>query len=191
MALVYVLLVAYFIGDLPADRLAAVRATRQRRAAIRTLFLSSGPFAVRRFVVAVVLETLQGMQARWARTHVGKEGGEVFAPTLTDANPATTVIGVLRHLWVEASGFHVRPDRVLGRVPHAVRTIAFACFSVAKATTRLAVTRTEIVGCNKDRPSTVASTEPLTGSAGIARTFLDCCEFGEPPPGQVGFNCHA
>jgi hypothetical protein len=72
------------------------------------------PYAVPRFVVAVVILTLDGMPRRWPPAHVGEEVLKTISPALAYLNaPATVVIPAFDRRIV-ATSLHRAPSAVLG-----------------------------------------------------------------------------
>lgn len=170
--IIYVLLVAHFVGDsaknLPTALTAGLSGTP-----ICALFCSGGPSDVARFVVASVVDPVERVKTRWASSNVFEKRCEVMAPVVANANPSTAVVRVLRRLWVEASGFHVRPGRVLGRVSHAVRAISISSGFVSQASARFSVSNSEVAGRGRYHRPARTSTYPLNVTTTVLFRFAE------------------
>lgn len=70
-----------------------------------------GPSTIVRFVVAVIVDSVQAVRGRWARSHVGKEINE-RRPTIAHADSSSTIVRVS---WMSrcASRVHVYPRQIL------------------------------------------------------------------------------
>lgn len=77
---------------------------------VALLFLSRGPAAILRRVGAVVVDSIQGVLSRWARSHVAKELTEVVSPLIAHRDATATVAREVRHLRVVATVSHRAPD---------------------------------------------------------------------------------
>lgn len=127
------------VGSLPLEA-AAASFTRQRHngplatvvrgiaPAIHRLFGGSGPSAIARFIVAVVVDPIDRM-ADWTRSHVSVERLKRFAPGLTnlDSTASVVLVGLLRRALTA----------IKQGAPHAV-------FTAPPTTSRMAVR--EILG---------------------------------------------
>lgn len=82
---------------------------------IATLLSRSGPAAILRRVMAVIINAVKLMLGRCATSHVGKEIVEGH-PAITDRDAATTIPGILGTFRIKAAGFHGAPDVVFRRV---------------------------------------------------------------------------
>src|SRR3990167_1510710 len=78
------------------------------------LFLCRGPTAVTRFVVAVVVDAVNGMFGRWPWSNVSEERLERIQPALAHGNPTGAVIVVILAGWLQASITDAGPTPVLG-----------------------------------------------------------------------------
>src|SRR5690606_30103385 len=72
------------------------------------------PATVARLVVAVVVDPVNGMKPGRPRPHIPVEVREVLAPSVTDLDAATAVVGVGPDVGVAATGLHANPDTILG-----------------------------------------------------------------------------
>lgn len=91
------------------------------QASIVGLSLLGGPFAIGRFVRAVVVDAVQGVLWRRPLAQVAKERGEVTLPFVTHPNPATAIVGILVIRRIVTAAAHIQPRLVLWRVASAVR----------------------------------------------------------------------
>lgn len=106
-------------------------------ARVLVLLLTSGPSAVVRLIVAVIIDAVYGMKRAWPRPHVLQKGREVFSPLLTDTYAAAPISGVGVVEWIKATLLHRAPhpifcgmaatvrgmvDSGLSRLPHPTST---------------------------------------------------------------------
>lgn len=83
-------------------------------APISSLFDRCGPAAIRRLVVAVVVDAID-CRAFGSRTHICEEVLEAVNPALADSNPAPAVIRVFLISRIQTSLLKTRPGVVLDR----------------------------------------------------------------------------
>jgi hypothetical protein len=85
--------------------------------AISNLFRLSGPPAVAGLVVAIGVDSVDGVA--WAGTspHICEERGEVVAPSIADRDAAPAIVRVASGPRVSASRQHARPRVVFGGNP--------------------------------------------------------------------------
>lgn len=88
---------------------------------ISGLFRWRCPAAISRFVIAIIVNAIDGMLRRRPRSHVGVEVFKTFEPSLADVDAASPVYRKFLVLWIVAFIMQSRPSRVLGRFAHAVR----------------------------------------------------------------------
>lgn len=166
-----------------AKRDAVVRdATGARR--VLALFLHRGPTAIDRFVVAIVVDALNRVLQRRARTHVGKEARERLAPRCADFDSAASVTVVVGTRGVLASHDHVLPDTILGRLAHAVRARSRSARVVIEATATRCMAASKATGRYLIRPAAVASAAPVRLVVSILRSRNNY-EPPEPLPDQI------
>jgi len=87
---------------------------------VGALFLGRCPSAIRRLVVAVVVDPVEGKTSGWAWPHVFEECRERAQPPLANLYSAAAISRIFLGSWVRAAGFHSRPYLVLGRSAEAV-----------------------------------------------------------------------
>lgn len=90
------------------------------RAAIKGLPLARGPLAVVRFVIPVVVDSLDSRAFR-SRPHVGQEVLERLPPPIADADTPSAVAVKMSLLGIVTSLNHSDPRFVRGFIRHAVR----------------------------------------------------------------------
>lgn len=73
------------------------------------------PSAVARFVIAVIVNTVNRVFRGWFRSHILVKGEKGIAPTVADGNAATSVITVPRIIDVCASLDHASPSAMFRR----------------------------------------------------------------------------
>lgn len=131
------------------------------------------PSAIRRFVVAIIVDPIQRMIRRRAAAHVGEERFVGSHPSVTNDNPAPAVTGIPLVVRVNTALSHVYPRVILGRprtrprVPVCRLGSAALIAMVAAATQRLA--SSQIRPFHNSLGTTVTATEeirprPLVGS---------------------------
>ncbi len=87
------------------------------RALVVHLLKTSRPSAISRFIVPVIVDTVNRMLPAWALTHVSKKARKFF-PLRAVVNAATAVVNPFMVFRVAASGFHIAPAVVgPGAVP--------------------------------------------------------------------------
>lgn len=94
-------------------------------ASVKLLNGLSGPPAIIRGVITIVVDAINGMAHGWTRSHVSVEHGERVTPTLTDGNASPSVAMEVLSGWARASLDHVSPYMVFGGIPQAVRRFRF------------------------------------------------------------------
>ncbi len=139
--------------------------------AIVALFQSGGPFAIPRRVVAVVVDTFDGVFIR-RKTHVGKEVLE-GKPASADANTATAIILKPFVVRIHAAVNHGSPDPIDSRSTHPVRVSPRIVGS--ETTTRFGVPGEQRIRPRCELPSAVALTAVYDLVSRIVRkTFKNC-----------------
>lgn len=81
------------------------------RACVRVLLFMCRPSAIARFVIAIVVDSLN-RQLTWSTPHVSEERSEAVAPAIADLNSARSIVTKLRAFRVVAALNH--------RVPHMI-----------------------------------------------------------------------
>lgn len=136
-------------------------------ALVRCLLLPSGPPAIRRPIVPVIVDPVQCVSTR-PRAHVCEECGEALAPSLTYSDAAAAVVleGVM--VGVVATRFHGQPALMCRRAGPAMgRSVApFPTTATNDAPTAQPRGRR---GC---RVTAVAAALPLTGALTVRRNRL-------------------
>ena len=85
-----------------------------RTATVVRLFLCRRPANIARFVVTVVVDTVDRMFKRRTGTYISKEGSEAVLPAITDRNASATVIDVPTIALIETTPLHAYPRSILG-----------------------------------------------------------------------------
>jgi hypothetical protein len=70
------------------------------------------PAAITRFIVAVVIDSIDLVPWRWPWPHVGEKQGEVI-PSITNLNSSTSIPAKVGNVRVAASVSHIPPYRIL------------------------------------------------------------------------------
>jgi hypothetical protein len=131
------------------------------------------PAAVRRFVIAVVVNAIQCMSLRWSRSHVGNEVSHRLAPAFANRYPAPAIVLVCLVLGVVASLDHCNPGVVDRSARHPVLCIArYGDFEIETSAT---LTGAGSQGPAKHNPrcSAVAETFPEEVAFPVASRPLD------------------
>ncbi len=92
-------------------------------ATVSGLHMGQYPFAIRRFVVAVVVDAVKRMTRGWAWTHIVIERLERLAPTLADSNSSASIARINVPAGILATLFHGFPGVVFRCAIHAVRGV--------------------------------------------------------------------
>lgn len=87
---------------------------------VAVLLATSRPVHIGRFVISVVVSSLQGVSLTWASAHIGEEILKRFQPPITHSNPAPSVVGIGLVGFVVAPLFHATPNSPFGAIAHAV-----------------------------------------------------------------------
>lgn len=98
----------------------AVKCQAVIRALVVHLLDACRPAHIARFVMAVRIDAVNRMLARWTKTDVRQKRREVIAPFIADADAAPAVMPKAFVRWIIASLFHLAPRPVFGRLAHAV-----------------------------------------------------------------------
>ena len=96
------------------------RNSSTRRLVLRLLQWSR-PATVGRFVVAVIVLSVNRMLLGWPSAHIRQKGAEVFPPSVANGDAAASVVNVLFIRRCVASALHVKPRLVLGRFDESGR----------------------------------------------------------------------
>ena len=86
----------------------------------------SGPTAVVRFVVPVVVFPVERMASGWSRSHIRDEVVK-RSPTVTNSDSTLSVIGITRCIGIRATVEHSSPDSVFRQVGLTVRRASLDC----------------------------------------------------------------
>jgi hypothetical protein len=159
-------------------------------AAVSSLFASCGPSNIFRAIITFIINPLKGVARRWWQAHIGKKVGEIF-PAVTDLNPASTVVFIVRTVCVIAPLKHRPPSAMDFRS----RVSVFSDNFKAQTSTRFSGSVAEGITENGLLRSTVAPAKPLTISSAWARRFNDSKitqnhPSSEPFSSQIFANTH-
>lgn len=111
---------SYFPRPLGNGQRFAIPRQESVLARVVVLLFQRFPSAIRKFVVAVVVDAPKAVTGRWAKTHVANEGGEGLSPAFAHRDSATAVIAVSGRVFVEASLFSILPGDPCSRLRMAV-----------------------------------------------------------------------
>lgn len=82
---------------------------KERPSRIALLLLRGGPLKIIRGVVSVVVQPIKGMSRSWLLPHIRSEKPEVM-PSLTYANPSTSISEIIRCVRFLAPAEHIAPS---------------------------------------------------------------------------------
>ena len=125
-------------------------------ALVVALLQASSPTAIARFVIPVIVDSLDGATIR-SLAHVTEEAKEA-QPFITNGNPTTAPVFVVRQFGISASLHHTRP-RIVGRGSD-VAMLVWRHEIMPHAAARLAKAATEIAGKYSDFGAAVACALP-------------------------------
>jgi hypothetical protein len=92
-----------------------------RDARISDLFFAAGPLDVRRLVMSVVVDPLEGQAAVWTTPHVLKESVKGRSPSFAHSDTSSAVVLKSLALRIAAPLNHLLPQVVFAGLAHAVR----------------------------------------------------------------------
>ena len=130
--------------------------------AVDSLFVTCRPSTIAWLVIAIVINTLNGMFWRRLWSHISKECLETL-PLVTYGDTTPAINGILRRMWVSATGQHCSPRIVLRRV-FAMFKASYACLFITKTS---AAERTITCNCRflvNAECATIATTDPIRRS---------------------------
>ena len=91
-----------------------------RSALVVSLFLARCPSAIGRFVISVIVDSVNRMLSRGPESHIGMEVFEGIKPALTDCDSSSAVDAIAMIVQPRASVDHIGPDTVFRRFTHLV-----------------------------------------------------------------------
>jgi hypothetical protein len=98
------------LGPFGNTKSLALKSDQKVGTSIAHLFLVSGPAAVARFIVAIVVrKAINGVLWGWPRPHVGKEVLKGLQPVAANPDAATTIVWVQS---IKAASLHLPPNLV-------------------------------------------------------------------------------
>lgn len=162
-----------------------------RATSVEVLFLSCGPATVRRLVIPIWIDAIQGLRLR-PFAHICEKVSVRFPPAIADRNTTAPVIAILRAFWVVAAGQHGHPGLVgVGYAVAASVTVSKANgLQVLKAASaRLSAAVSKVIGCYFRRAAAIASTQPNDVASAhwtYASDDADRHELTEPSTSQIG-----
>ncbi len=104
---------------------------------VHALFSRSCPSAIRRFVMSVRIDSIDGVLRGWTRAHVGVEGLEGFTPARAHGDTAAPIVGETFTRRASAAIVHAEPNPPFSALRHAVRGGARLQLFLVQAATRL------------------------------------------------------
>lgn len=125
------------------------------------LLCASGPANVARFVVAVVIDTLQRHVSRRAEPHICDERLEAIGPPSADGDSSSAVVDVGLVLRVRASLFHHPPHLMFGLTAHAMSAMRRLA-SAGRGRTNTKATDKDLALCSTHAATQKVSHRPVT-----------------------------
>ena len=165
-----------FVGDVTHDSALALNRNPTVVSFVDGLLMPRRPSAIFGFVMPVIVNALNGMFPRWARTHVSKKNTEIHHPRFAHANPSTSVARITS----AASRLYSTPAYVLwrvmcvGRACASVLALRFAGSFFMQTAAALRVTGSEIRSVYNFFPTAIAKAFPQ----------MHLSVFGMPPNNQ-------
>lgn len=98
----------------------AVMSQQNRSSTVSCLHRCRRPADVTRFVATIIVDSIEGVSARWPRPHVAQKRHEIALPFSTDPNSTAAIIRVLRIVRIVAASFHTCPNNVFGGLSAAM-----------------------------------------------------------------------
>lgn len=144
------------------------------------------PSTVARFVVPVVVDTVEGQPCR-TLSHIGKKVLEP-QPTRTNCDPATTISGVRLAAFVETPLAHSAPNAKFLGFAHPVSRVSLGGQFGMETPTTMSLPGDQCSGRDVPLVSAVADAEPFDYSPNSRRSYWS------PPsesfPGDIYSSCH-
>ena len=133
---------------------------------------ASRPSAVLWRIWAVVVNAINGMVGRRARSHIGKEGREATAPTVADRNPTTSPASILPVSGVITTMTHAAPRSIfggdsrfaiaaVGPTAMAVRSIQASRVLSMETSTTLRVAAPQVTSIDNPIRPTITAARPI------------------------------
>lgn len=134
----------------------------ERDAAVFRLLKSSGPLAIARLVVTVVVHALDRVVAGRSRPHVFVERPETVTPALTNLDPSAAPQAKLRVVRIVAAILHRLPCAILGRLAQSVGPTSHARPLPLNAPTTQRRASAKISGVSHCRSATFTDAGPAS-----------------------------
>lgn len=131
--------------------------------AVAILFLSRGPSAVIRAIIAIVVDAVQGLSL-WPISHIFVKGSERLSPSVAYANPSSSIVRVCSVVWIAAATDHLAPNAIFGRISHSMRCKSLACHISRQAPATFSISTAQVGGHYDNHVSALASTEPTSNA---------------------------
>jgi hypothetical protein len=136
------------------------------------------PSAIARFVVAIVVDPVERETGRFFG-HIGEKVFKTISPSITHDNAATSVIFVIKRVFIVATSFHIRP-RLKRAAPLSTNCVTMFEVYVAryfnqKASTRSGIATPQIACADTYFSAAGTATFPMDkrNSAGSALSVRD------------------
>ena len=143
---------------------------------IRALLGIRGPSAILRRVVSVCIESINGIATRWARPHVGKEGGEAFDPSIAHADTTAAVVLEIWNVLVKAPTFHGGPCAMLWAVAHSMRSASRKVRFAGETSATACNSEPQRYSANVSTNTTGAKTDPCCRAVNVVWRALNDSE---------------
>ena len=138
------------------------------------------PAAISRFVVSVIINTIQGIPA-WASTHVSNKRSERCAPIFAHPNSSSAIVCELRRRWTRTSSTSRLPCTPFFT---SAQSVLAKPVSILQAATSALMSITQVIGTDNCCSATTTQTLPVNAS-GFALRSTNRYEIEEGSPGQI------
>ena len=168
------------------------RDKRVRPTSILCLFFSACPSAIFRLIAKAVVNSVQRFFSFWWIPHVGKKGFKRFIPSFANGYAFSSVVFVVRGVWVVASASHCHPRRISWAVSAFCGVVAKRIGSAFVAPTASTFTVADALRCNESFNAASALAKPinlLPFSSGVVKNSPIGKRFSYLVRVIVGFVC--
>ena len=165
------------------------------RSTISALRLPCSPLAIARFIVAVIVYSVN-RQSVWARSHIKIKILKTILPSVTYPYTTASVISVMLVLWIPASLSHAGPNIVFSCLAPAMSSETVNCPFREIAPTARGGTGLQMAQTGSHLVSAVAVARPFAWTVNVRNT-TNCnkstesfrCNIYSTSPDHAGFTC--
>lgn len=124
------------------------------------LFRSRGPSAIPRFIIAIIINAVDGMAAAWPPTHIRSKCHERFIPPLADLNASPAIVPIVHDLRIPAALLHGPPYPIPVVLAHSMDRQCFRPKFVGEAPATAGSAAAQYRALDDSLPPALAATEP-------------------------------